>query len=371
MQQNPRCCAIVFSVLVLLIGGCSEPEATITDEQTAEPLHPVSVVFVDVNDTAAEIARQWSAHRDGVVNIKTVTSSELFADEYASIADQDVIIYPGQLMGQLIADETILPIPDEVWNSEELQSQDFLRDSRMTFVRLKRKRWATPLGSPNLFMLVRSDVLEQLSQPLPETWSDLVAISEKLVEAESVTDSDGDAIPTKVVIPTGGNYAANMFLAIAASKVRHRGKLEFVFDRKTMAPMIASPPYIQALEQLRSLARASNNAELPADAMRSFFAGEAAIAIGWPSKSMFASGEENVDQNLLDKTKLVRLPGNEAWYDFAKKQWVEYDPPHQQVDLIGFETMQASILRSASYPTTVYKFLSWLSSKQTSASIFF
>ena len=162
-------------------------------------------------------------------------------------------------------------------------------------------------------MMLRKDVLDALELSVPKTWPDLEQLVEKLSSSKPV-DEEGNPLPVQVVLPTDGPFAAYSLLAISASSVRHRGKLDSVFERKTMTPMISQPPYVKALTALRGLTRQSKGQSIQ-QAANQFFLGQAAVAIGWPSVGWDCNAD-NVDETLND-TIVARLPGSKQCYDVS------------------------------------------------------
>ena len=357
----------VAFLFLITVCGCSEaPDQTV--EQTAVVMPPklLNVLFVDSTEVADEVARRWTADRNGELAISSVSADEYLANDYAASEQHDVVIYPARLLGQLSADDQVIPLPDEVWNSEELDNRGLLRDSRTTLIRFGDQRWAVPLGSPGLRMMLRKDVLDALELQVPKTWPDFVQLIEKLSSSKPV-DEDGNALPVDLYFPTDGQYAAYSLLAISASTVRHRGKLNSVFNRQTMEPLIAEPPYAEALATLREVTSRAKGSTVE-QAVSKFFQGEAAVVVGWPTAAF--GDEAEVSDATLDNCIVARLPGSRRWYDFSSSRWQPNDDGVAQVELTGFTAIQASLLTSNRHPTTAYDFLSWLGSKKVAISVF-
>ena len=363
---------VAISCIVVL--GCSQPETVETEaEAVRQPPKPINVILVDAPGIDEEIVRQWASSRDGVVNIATASAADIADNDYASLAKQDIIIYPPKLMGQLSADKRILELPDEVWESEQLDNRAILRNSRTKLIRFDNKRWAVPLGNSNFSLFCRSDVLELTKTKAPETWDDLIAISKAWESIDDLKDVDGNSLPTNILIPSKGEYAAHSMLAIAASSVRHRGKLNALFDRETMEPLIDREPFVAALSQLKALTKEFKDRSVN-DVMDQFCRGEAAIVVGWPAASFIT--ETEISDLAIDKCEIHRLPGSTKWFDFSAKSWQEVEDDQNdegvvaQVELLGFNGLQASLLTTNAHPTTAFEFLSWLGSKQSAVKLF-
>ena len=352
-------CVLAMSVF---LAACAE-QAELDDvtETAQEPPKPLSVIFVATPGVGTEVARQWAASRNGVLNVREVDLEELFADDYANLEKQDVIVYPPMLLGQLVADERILDLPDEVWDATILNNRGLLRNSRTTLIRFDKKRMAIPLGAPSLCLFCRTDVLQAIGVDVPETWEDLIQLKQTLADAEDLKDADGNALPTDILIPTDESFAGNMLLAMAAASIRHRGKLDTVFDRDTMKPLITAEPFVDALVKCQAIAGEFESRSVQ-QCVSQFCRGDAAVAVGWPAESFVQ--EVQLSDEAIDKCVITRLPGNTQWFDFSTQQWNRNEQV-AKVELVGFDGMQASLLTTNSHPTTAFDFLAWLGSKQT------
>jgi multiple sugar transport system substrate-binding protein len=217
-------------------------------------------------------------------------------------------------------------------------------------------------------------VLDALQARPPESWQQLVELSEQLAQAGKLTDPDGGMLPTGVALPVSRGWAARSLLAISAASIRQPGKLDTLFDRRDMKPMIDQQPFQRALQQLERLA--GNTKQMsPSDVVRSFFAGQLAVAVCWPSRAflddeLIDDGNAEALMAIQDHVLVTRLPGVTETYDLQNQQWQPTGAGISRVELIGFDCRLASVLKSTTHPTDAFKFLAWLSSKQTVASVF-
>ncbi len=372
MNRRARICVRLVSLAVFLplvfCVGCSVKEQAEREPAAERIPPPISVVFVDFPGVAEKVARQWSAQRNSTVTAIEISTAELFANNYDAICGNDIIVYPGNLMGSLVADDVIAVLPNEVWESTEFENRSLLRHGRTTLARFGRERWAVPIANPQFLMMARNDVLAALKQPLPQSWSELFELQDRLKNLEAA-DQGKNQLPTAVVLPLAEGWAAKSFLMIAASSIRHRGLLNSLFDRHTMQPLLESEPFVVALEELKRLAGDSIGLD-PAGVTRKLFSGQAAIAFGWPGKTHFSDELADSVSDLYDKIGIAQVPGSERWFDFQELTWRDVDNGIDRVELVGFASRQASILKSASHPTDAFNFLAWLGSKQVCSSIF-
>eukprot|EP01048_Picozoa_sp_COSAG05_P030661 COSAG05_NODE_10775_length_547_cov_0.910714_1_plen_104_part_00 len=100
-------------------------------------------------------------------------------------------------------------------------------------------------------------------------------------------------------MPLAERWAAWTFLARAAPSVCNRGKLSTVFDRENIQPLINLPPFVEALEQLKSIASQRSRDLDPAGVFRLMQKGESAIALSWPSVAFDPSLNEQIDGDPL------------------------------------------------------------------------
>ena len=362
--------AVFFLVLQIFIcSGCKNEESGEVEDIAVQIPHPIAVVFVDLPDVADAIARQWSAERSGTLTTTNVTTRELLAANYSAITDHDIIVYPGHLLGELIDNRKIFQLPNQIWDSPNLDNRSLLRHSRTTLVRFGKQRWAVPIANPQFFMLIRNDVLNRGGLTAPETWQELVALKNKLADQDNLVGEDSQPLPVGIMLPSAKGWGAKVFLMMAASRIRQRGILSSLFDHRTMQPLINREPFVETLKELKLLVDGTDRLD-PAGVVKSFFSGNSAIAIGWPSKAFLPEASASVTGDLFDHVSIHRVPGSSRWFDFANDVWRQVDGTAEPVELIGFDNRLASLLQSASHPTEGFEFLAWLASKQVGSEIF-
>jgi ABC-type glycerol-3-phosphate transport system substrate-binding protein len=361
-----------LAILLLLIVGCSRTETSTGEsasvDKGSKPPPPISVLFVDSAGVGEEISRQWAAQKDGKLTPVETTSAELFASQYNEISRHDVVVYPNWLIGELVARQAIIELPMVIWDSQQLHKKEILRASRTVFPVYGKKNWGTPLGSPNLMLMYRDDVLKALVLPPPRTWTEFFEIAQQLAVPRELRDGQGKLLPTAVDIPSIGGWESRMFLTFCAPAIRRRGKLASVFERDTMDPLIDQQPFVESLENLKLLVEAQSDRYDIKQVARRMIDGKSAIAIGYLCRSFFDSTEA---ETLIDEqVRFARLPGSEQWFDFVGGTYRPRDLDESiQVDLVGYSGRLASVLKSASDPNTCFDFVTWLSGKQISEQI--
>ena len=352
--------ALLFAMFAMTI-GCkpSDSELSKQDEQTVvEKPAPVSLLLVGAEKLGPEIKRQWLARRDGQLSCVNMSVAEFLADVPAAIAEQDAIVYPPAMIGQLVADDRILEVPKNTWKDNEF-NRKLLRNSRTISITYGRKRWALPLGSPHLCLMYRADVIQALKAKPPTTWSEFFALAETLRNLEELTDSEGQALPLEVDMPASPGWAANSLLAVAAARSRSQGKLTTVFDMKDASPLINTPPFVDALNEIKGVFSSHPQQRSPKEIAVRMFSGETAMAVGWPSATFFDETTGDPNENV----QIISLPGSKRWYDSEQQKWQQRNEP-LAVDLLGVSGLNISVLRTTDDPNNTFDFAAWLADKQ-------
>ena len=328
---------------------------------------PLSMLLIgDHEELGSVIARQWSARRDGELELQTMSYNEFAENEFEIDNKVDIIVYPPGLMGELESRESLMEVPTWLSNSEELNKSEFLRHYRTTLIRHGSGMWAVPLGGPQFCLLYNVDTFSQLEIDVNEetaTWEKFFKLADKLKKAEGLKDADGKPVSTKIEMPLSDPSLVNVFLARVAPLIRSRGKLSTVFDRSTMDPLITAEPFVTALEDLKQIA-GDGLAQLeltPEQVYRHVLSGDAAIGFCWPSKG-FDSVTENEES--FASTGTLRLPGAPRWFDFKNGNWsLRSIEDSNRVDLVGFDGLVASVPKRSRNTESAFRFLEWLASK--------
>ncbi len=351
------------SFLVLLgLSGCSSPNNLELEDEVVEdvpPPPPLSLLVVDTAGVGQLIERQWSARRDGKVTATEMSLADFQSDDYQAVKEYDVVIYPIELIGELVKRKLIQEVPSSIWDSKEFNKKELFRKSRTRLVRYGSSVWGTPLGSPRLLLMYREDVLEQLGVAPPKTWEEFFAISRKLRTAE-LNDGQGNALPTAVDIPLADRWASVSYLAMCSADIRYRGKISTVFDINDMSPLINQRPFVEKLQVVKDNVDKGGLKMTPGEAYRRILNGKSAMAIGWPSAGLLSE-----DPVVNAEIRLARLPGSKNWFDFDEQIFARRDgddPIH--VDSLGFDGRMASVSADSSETVESFQFIAWLADMQ-------
>ena len=362
MLQIKSCCGfsqcLLVAIALALLTGCEQPVEKSQAPETPRTPNPISVVFVQSDGISNEIARRWEAETGATLKCTEVSIDDCSDNDYELLRTHDVVVAPSMLTGDLLTNEVITELPAAVWSSEILETRGLLRHCRTNLARFGRKRIAIPISNPHFMMLIRSELLETAGRSLPKNWRGMMSVVDKASELEAFEHS--------VSIACAPGWAAKSFIAVASPEIRQRGNLNTLFNRRTMKPMLASQPFVRGLERLKELA-GENISLTPEMAIQQFQSGKSPIVIGWLSRKFFAETKD--ETAIFDKTIVSRLPGTHQAYDVKTGKWNSLDVDSHHVELTGFAATQISILRSASHPIDVYRFIEWLGSKRTTSAV--
>jgi len=215
------------------------------------------------------------------------------------------------------------------------------------------------LGGHQLRLLYRKDILDAAGLSVPTTWEELSRTIDKLKDAETAKGLK------PILVPTADSMASQVFMARVASSIRDQGKLTSFFQRKTMEPTIASPPFVAALEDLKLYFESGGGEFSVAEVFAKFAAGESVFAIGWPVAS------DSIDFDALESDSanwgVMRLPGSQQFFDLKESRWQKRGRNDEsQVDLLGIKATNISIADRTSHAKDAAEFVIWLTEKRNS-----
>jgi len=357
---------IAFSLLYFM--GCQptadvEPHSEATSANVVSTsTRPLRVLVVDDESLGVVAQREWLAVSDAQLELTNV-SLETFRERLLSTEpdafQSDVVIYPTVWLGTLAEGKHIAPMPRRVRESELFAESDILPWVRKGEVAWGEKTYAVPLGSVMLAIAARVPAIQtdEDDSRLPATWSELPAWR---------------GADTRVAQPLAEGWAALSHLTRAAAYVRSRGQVSTLFDFRSMRPLIDSPPFVRALEEL--VASAATLPEqvdwTPLDVQHALTDGKCDIGLTWMSS---VKSKERPDDSPTGDTpswKFSESPGSGDVYRASEKKWSTHrDGEIARVPLIGLSGRVGSVLKKSRRQRAAWSFLAKMSAGELSTRV--
>ncbi len=349
-------------VALLVFAGCNSGKKQDDDgggKSNKISKHDLKVVMYGNAELKSLIEGQWQSAGH---EIELTVIDELDPDpekQKAQISGQDVVIFPPSSLGDFVKREWIQPVDYRSLDNELLAVNDILRLQKRDLVQYDRDIWATAMGSPVFCLVYRQDVMDALGVDAPTTWEQYLTIAKRLADQTGkLKDKDGNVLPTKVLEPTAGKWASHLLMARTSSAVCQRGRRSIEFALTDANPLIGSPPFVKALENLKACQDAHpQEPATPNQIFESIAKGEAALAITWPTSSV--EFEESISG-----LAVAPLPIWKERYDSMTKNWMTRDSEAEHPVLLGFDGRLASVVYGAINKESAEYFLAWIASPE-------
>ena len=343
-----------FVLLLLLLTGCPQPPPPPASNST--PPAPLRVMVVDDAPLAAAVAREWLAHTETKLEIVELTAEKAAAAAHLPV---DVVIYPPALLGQFASADFLLPLEERALSEPAFAREEILPELRAVETNWGRRTLAVPLGSPQLVLWYRADLLAQLNLAPPRTWEELSTAIEKFAEKPAELNPETDAWHATAE-PLAAGWPSRLLLARAASAALHRDQLSPLWNLDQFEPLIAGPPWVRALEQLvaANCGAADRPLLTPTECCAKFHAGECAFTIGWPG----VTADQKPPRLQRDQIGVVALPGSDDVFQPIAQKWEAVAADESiHVPLLSATGRLASVTRASAQPRIAQNFLLWLS----------
>jgi len=314
-----RWSAVCGLALALLGCGANPPPAPVV-----QPLKDVALTLAVVADAPlASAVRQvqgdWQARTGSKLRIEEVPN-------LATLAKLDpppsAVLLPSSELGELARGPGV-----QSWSSEDLQPPDLAWDS--VFFLLKDRACARggqvealPLGGPVLVCVGRADWLNALHRGPPRSWAEYQELAEEF-SVPSRLPGAPDLGPRKFACaePLGPGWAAETFLARAASAIVHPSNYSTLFALEDFEPLIEGPACVEALRELVETAAHGDPEQLisgPAEIWTKIREGRCGLALTWvPRRSADGPASSLSTPPLF----VVELPGRPRVYNVAQRTW--------------------------------------------------
>jgi multiple sugar transport system substrate-binding protein len=237
-----------------------------------------------------------------------------------------------------------------------------------------------------LTIYYRADLLKKIHRTPPKTWIEYQETA-RLLAAEKKSTPESPWSGT--LEPLAPGWAGVMLLARAAPYVKHRNNYSTWFDSKTMEPLIAEPPVVQALTELVAAAKTNAGESMkcdPAAVRNAFWAGQCGMAISWPTARTEKNAENGTSENKEEKEAkseektaakesefeagFVELPGSRKAYDVNNQRWeARQEDESSNVSLLGFSGRMGVVSAKSSSRDAAFTLLVWLSDAKNSPQI--
>jgi multiple sugar transport system substrate-binding protein len=169
--------------------------------------------------------------------------------------------------------------------------------------------------------------------------------------------------PQPTIEPLADGWAGQLLLGRAAAYVTHRDQVSALFDYPSLQPLIATPPYVRALDELVAANRHAPRDQrfTPSQAMEELFAGRAVMVLACPAPQRLATKDCDLPLGFGP------VPGSAESYNFATGQWErrEMDDP-MHVPLLATSGRLGAVTSTATRPREAQDFLAWVAGRDVS-----
>ncbi len=346
-------------LIVASLTGCDPAARPVTSQPGAngtagQPADSVSLKLLVLNDEqfADDVGRHWNAEDRGLLTVENASIESLQAGDWQLSPDIDLVVFPLGIESRLIDAGQLVAVPDFVLQSPGFARSGLLTHYRSRLVAWQGQYWSLPLGSVPFLLLHHSGLkLDVGSGPL--TWA--------AVDQAVKSSGEGEDNARQIVYPDAGNWLAWSLLARAVPLFRSSAEPGGLFVPETMEPLIDSPPFVRALEEMAATAMPlGDSPRTPADAFQMVASGAAAAGLGWPDADF---QNENVSG---DAIAIQRLPGAEPYYSRRESGWQTRLPEDsRQYDLIHVEGRAVAVTSASLHAGEAFELAAWLSGGQS------
>lgn len=261
-----------------LLTGCPDPAPTPVQQAgpqlSAEELArlqsaPLKLLLVGSAELAEEIKLQFEGRGDTTLQVDAVDLARWLDMSADQLAAYDVLFAPADRLVTLAIDGQLLKLPP-AW-LEKFPTSAWLPLERRVG-RWEQDHFAVSLGQPLWAVMYQASNTEPTAET-PRTWSDWRAA----VQQDQAAGGEPQWLES-----LAGQGAAQAVLLRVVALAKSPAQTDLFFDRRTLEPRLTSPPFVQALEDLRATygAQASQLKTLtPTDLVQRVISGQAKAAI--------------------------------------------------------------------------------------------
>jgi len=381
-----RASMLAVIAAAILLSGCNPPPTAPAPSKPS--LSGVALRLAVVDDPAlvraiSILCGQWKDETGSELTVASLSDDELSATAASGKLGADAVIYAPRRLGWLVEKKIVRPIDCAALDDPQLDWADVFELVKSREVTWGTSVYAVPLGSPVLVCFYRDDLLRTLGQKPPRTWAEYQKLARLLQDggppvlvpttgsaanaAADVARTANHAAWRGSVEPLAQGWAGISLLARAGAYARHPNHYSTLFNMQTMEPLVASPPFVRALEEMVAAARVAPSPALedgPAEAWSALIAGHAGMALCWPASiAPDAAAEDATERAETPEIGCVALPGSVEMYNATVGKWEQRASP-TSVPLLGIAGRVGSITTETTEPQTAMRLLSWLSSRK-------
>lgn len=363
-----------MAAVALAVCGCPGQPTPPPAQTDSQPASPLRLIVVDDKALAAAVQQQWQARAEGELEVRELTAAELCDPGRKRLA-ADAVLYPSGLIGELAERGWIAPLSDDAVAAPDLARRDIFAHLRQHETMWGDQVYAVPLGSPSLLVIYRPDLFEKLAVKPPETWPQYIALCERLSKSRELLagPAETEGAWSAVAEPLGPGWASQTLLARAAAYARHRSYFATLFDLRSMDPLIASPPFVKALEELVAAAQLGEPEATklgPAEVWALLCSGRCAMGLTWPTSAAASVPGEDAGPVRPGLLAAAALPGSAQAYHIGDQQWQARESNESgQVTLLSVAGRLGSVVKGSARPSAAASLLVRLSSAEWSRDI--
>ena len=317
-------------------------------------------------------AKQFEELTGAKINILAVPFSQLYTKVMTpfltGIAAYDAIIFPPNWSGDIMGGEYLEPVPEKMLNSR--QWKDVIETYR--FLQMwEGKVYGVPIDGDKHFMSYRRDAIlnpeckdnfkAKYGYDLrpPRTWDEYRDV------AEFFNDRDWDGDEKKeygsVEMTRSDSQLFWQFVVRAAPYAKHQDvKGGFFFDVKTMKPLINTPGFVRALEDMIEIQKfyppGGKNFKL-SDVISSFGGGDGTLQVNWDDAFIQAMEK---DSPIRNKIGAAMSPGSKKVWNRNTEKWDEF-PEVSHAAYIAWGGWITGVPRTSKNKDAAFDFLGFMS----------
>ncbi|MHB8899194.1 MAG: ABC transporter substrate-binding protein [Thermoguttaceae bacterium] len=351
--MKPRLLPLLMALPLLAATGCPKPEEANQGPVGPPPGTSLRVLVVDdplLAQSIGYLQNEWKAQSGFALDIIPTPLAQ-FDAQTAPAAD--VVVFPSWMFGTAAEAGWVAPLPQQVIQNNE---NDWA--NQFSLIRSHEIAWggqpmAVPFGSPVPVLYFRPDLLEKAGSKTPATWPDYVKAAAAL----------GDSSTAE---PLAEGWAGLTLLARSAAYATHPDNLSVLFRIATMEPLISTPPFVRALDELVASAHPDSLQMDPAAVRAAFWQGKAAMAITWPTAADEAAAKIQPDF----PAAVAELPGSTEVYDLGESAWEKRDKADDgRIPLLGAAGRLGVVVAAGPWTDPSRQLLFWLTGEKWSAQV--